>query len=93
MKEIAMKITASQLRRFINEEVSRVMREIVVDPEGIDRDYTGLGAPPCDHCGSDNTTPEESTPSMMGYGDDQSWTCEDCGGVTYSTPLGRHSMR
>jgi len=79
-----MKITTSQLRRIIKEEVQKALLE-TRDPEVLGPSSPDAG-PPCDHCGSDNTTLEEPMPSMAGYGSDQSWTCNDCGETSFSTP-------
>lgn len=50
------------------------------------------GGPPCDHCGSENTTMQEPIPSMVGYGHDESWTCNDCGKTSFTTELGESRL-
>jgi hypothetical protein len=42
--------------------------------------------PPCDHCGSENIEVNEPIPSMAGYGEDESWTCKNCGKTSFSGP-------
>lgn len=52
-----------------------------------------FGAPPCDHCNSENTTPHEPIPSMAGYGSDESWSCNDCGKTSFVTSGGGSARR
>lgn len=77
----------SQQNGMDREQVYAILK---ADEEEMAHQFGGSEAQgqPCDHCGSENTTPNESMPSMMGYGHDDSWKCNDCGKTSFSTPLG-----
>lgn len=89
-------ITKQQLQKLINEEFSRAIqrRKKVTEsyddyPPEMDYDLMpGEGSnEPCPRCGGTNTHQEEPIPSMLGYGEEQQLTCDDCAETFAEDPL------
>lgn len=85
-------------REFLDKHIHREIRSRKKSARGIkespmrrrSRDQKPRDrGPECEHCGGDNTELNEPIPSMVGYGEDWSWTCKDCGETSHITPLGK----
>jgi hypothetical protein len=84
-----MKLTLPQLRKLVESTVKDVMKskrslretfgDETDDPNHPMHDYeSNLEGQECPDCGGTNTVSNESVPSMMGYGTDDSSHCNDC---------------